>query len=1036
MAAKHIIQVLVISCFLHLIVHAQTQIQPPLTEFNDLACTLITLKTQREREELLEKKKELMTPDLRKVLIQEGNTQLMAGRYSTAFDIYGLAQNIADQIGDREGVATALLDIGSVYYLQADYPAALEQYKKARELFVEVKNQYEAAKALSGLALIYKEQRRDADALAALQQVLQEFTAIGDKDEASNTLNTIGAIYYGQRNFTAAAAAFSKSAETNTNIDSIVRLADALYMQGDYLQALNYYKQSLDRSPVEIGVTVAALTGAANSAYYLGIYDDALQNYERLVAMQKNQTDKLGLANALKGIGNVHRSRGNYGLALENYFNSLPLFEEVKAPIGSTLGSIGLVRALQGDYPRALEYYGKALKEFEANANTVEMARVLTLIGNAHYGQGRYDLALVSYQKALSLREQMDDKSGQGEILAGIGSTLLRQKNYAEALDSFQKAAGLFNAVKNRKRLAKVLTLVSEAFLLQNDNEKALAAAESATTIAAELDSRDTLWYARTLAGKAHAKLDHAPQTYTAFTGAISVVESLRSQPVAVSSSEENSSLPYLSAIDFLISQHRTSEAFQYAEREKTQRLIEMLKAGNARSSKSLSSERRVEEQRLTGKLTLLKLQIEREDEQQTPNETRRSELRQSFQDARVAYAAFLRNLYKTNPSVKVARGELEPPALDDLRSLINDTGTALLEYTITDSNTYLFVLTADRTVARGTQRRSQIEINLKVYPLEVRRHELAAAVSHFEQLLSTRDNNYQQSARELYDLLVRPAADQIGLKTKLMIVPDGPLWQLPFDALQPADNYYVADDMEVSYAPSLSMLREMRRLRAPAHRPALTVAYANPALAASFSSRLELAHPGLQLQTSATQEQESRQVAASYGSGASRLFAGGAANQEQVRSELPRADIVHFATPVLLDDISPLSSFVGLSPSANQDDGLLEAREILNLQSTAKLVVFSDATNSGGVERRWPVGWSWAWFVAGTRATMVNRWTIEPAARLAFLNKFYSSLKPAGRLPVSKARALRQSSTTIRRTPGYEHPYYWANFALIGDSR
>src|SRR6185369_11023127 len=111
------------------------------------------------------------------------------------------------------------------------------------------------------------------------------------------------------------------------------------------------------------------------------------------------------------------------------------------------------------------------------------------------------------------------------------------------------------------------------------------------------------------------------------------------------------------------------------------------------------------------------------------------------------------------------------------------------------------------------------------------------------------------------------------------------------------------------------------RKVRAPARRAALTVAYANPALAADFSARLELAHPGLQLQSSATQEQESRQVAASYGSGASRLFTGASANQERVRSELPRADIVHFASPALLDDTSPLSSFIGLSPTANQDD-------------------------------------------------------------------------------------------------------------------
>src|ERR1051325_5103030 len=329
---------------LSLTINAQTPPSTSLTELEDFASTLITLKTPQERDQLLARNRALMTPDLRKALIRQGNTQLMAGRYSTAFDIYGVAQTVAERIGDKEGVAAAWLDIGTVYYFQANYPAALEHYKKARDLFTEVPNQYESAKALSGLALIYKELRRETEALAALQQVLKEFTALGDKEERANALNSIGTIYYGQGNYSAAAEAFRKSSETNTNVDSTVRLGDALYMQGDYMQASAFYKQSLERAAgSEIGTIVAALNGAANSAYYMGNYDDALRYYERSVSVQKDLQDKFGLATAMKGVGNVHRSRGDYGAALENYFSSLSIFEQIKAPLGSTLGSIGLV---------------------------------------------------------------------------------------------------------------------------------------------------------------------------------------------------------------------------------------------------------------------------------------------------------------------------------------------------------------------------------------------------------------------------------------------------------------------------------------------------------------------------------------------------------------------------------------------------------------------------------------------------------------------------------------------------------------------
>lgn len=1012
---------LLILLLLSLNIGAQTA--PPQTDFDDLANTLVTLKSTQEREQLLSKNPALMTPDLRKALIRHGNSQLLAGRYSTAFDIYGVAQNVAEKIGDREGVATAWLDIGTVYYFQANYPAALEHYKKARDLFTEVPNHYEAAKALSGLALIYKEQRRDTEALATLQQVLKEFTSLGDKEEIANTLNMIGTIHYGRGNYPEAADAFRKSSEANNNVDSVVRLADVLYMQGDYTQALAFYKKSLERAERgEIGAIVAALNGAANSAYYSGDYDEALQNYQRSVNLQKTLPDRLGLATALRGIGNVHRTRGDYGAALESYFISLSIFEEIKAPLGTTLGSIGLVRALQGDYPRALEYYSKALEEFKNNSNRVEMARVLTLIGNVYYGQGQYDAALSSYRRALALREEMDDKSGQGDILAGIGSTHLRLKNYTEALDSFEKALGLFKSVPNQEKMAEVLTRVSQAFLLQNDFTKALSAAESAASIATQLGNGELLWYARMLTGKAHEKLEHGPQAYSAFTGAISTVESLREEASVAAAGDHSRSLPYLYAIDFLMNEQRPSEAFHYAERAKTQFLIDLLKSNNAVPQKGLSVDQRREEQRLAGEVASLEIQLERDAEQRSQSEARRSELQDKLRRSRAAYVEFRRKAFNANPGLKISRGELAPLKLDDIRLLINDTSTALLEYTITETNTYLFVLTADKTGARR-----QTEINLKVYPLEIRHDELASKVRHFQQLLTSRADNFHELSQELYDLLVKPAEDQIGLKTKLVVVPDGSLWHLPFEALQSSEDHYVVDQAQVSYAPSLSSLREMRKQRLPAARlNSLLIAYGNPELSKNFKTRFELAYAGVKLESSAGQDEEIKQMATSY-------YAGSQASEERIKSDISRARILHFSGPTILDDMSPMSSFIGLSSGTTQQDGFLQIREIMDLQSTAELVVASTAQPSAVLNGNAAVGFSWAWFVAGSPATLVSRWKVESPT---LLSGFYSSLKQPGRTRVSKARALHQSLLAIRRSPDHQHPYYWASLAMIGDAR
>ncbi|HSE32593.1 MAG TPA: tetratricopeptide repeat protein [Pyrinomonadaceae bacterium] len=1029
------LKTVIVILLLTLIARGQTSSSTNLADFEDLALTLTTLSSSQEREQLMTQKKELLTPDLRKALIRQGNAQLTAGRYAKAFDIYGIARNVAEKIGDKEGVAAASLDIGTVYYFQANYPAALEHYQRARELFTEVTNNYESAKALSGVALIYREQRRDSDALAALQQALKEFTSLGDKEEIANTLNSIGAIYYGQGNYTGAAEAFRKSGEANSGADALVRLADSLYMQGDYSQALVYYKQSLERVH-EIGAVVASLNGAANSAYYQGNYEEALKFYERNLSVQKTLPDKEGLASSLKGIGNVHRSRGDYGAALENYFNSLKTSEEAKAPVGTILGSIGLVRALQGDYPRALEYYNKALKEFETNSNKLDMARTLSLIGNVQYTQGNYDSALESYRRALSLREEMDDKSGQGDVLAGIGSTLVRQKNYSDGLDTYQKALTLFNSIGQKSNVAEVLTRVAEAFFFQGDYQKSLSAAESAVTIARQTDEPSLLWYARLLTGKAQHKLESGAQAYQSLTDAVSIIESLRSRPAIPSGVEHNRVLPYLSLIDVLLDQHRPGEAFDYAERAKVQANLDVLRNSTAMPSKGLTQAERDEERRMAGEVASLELQLERESQLRTSTEARRGNLRDRLNKARIAYANLKQQLFAAYPRLKIDRGELAPLKLNEMRALLVDTSTALLEYAITENNTYLFVLTADRSSARARPARA-VTLNLKVYPLEIRNEQLTSKVRQFETQLATKAVDFEQSARDLYELLIRPADDQLGLKTKLVIVPDGVLWRLPFEALQPQQDHYVIDQMQVSYAPSLTALREMRKQRSRAMPNGILVGFANPAVTTTSTNRIKLAFSDLNLDLSSQQEEELQRVATAYASSKQRLYAGNDASEDRLRTEVSQADVLHFATPMLLDETAPLSSFITLAAnSGDRSDGFLQLREIMSLQTPAQLVVISDVARHDVSQGAASSTLSWSWFVAGSPATMLNRWPVESAARSKLLTQFYSAMITRRSVANSKTASLRRSLLVLRRSPEYQHPHYWASFALIGNER
>jgi CHAT domain-containing protein len=1023
--------------------------QPTRPSFADpiesLAGQLANAKSDEERTALLAANKASLTINLRKALIQKGNVLLTQGQYAKAFDVYGVAKRVAEQLGDKEGIATASLDIGTVYYFQANYPAAFDHYKQARELFVQIGNTYEAAKALSGLALIQKERQRDAEALKSFEQAFKEFEALNDKEEMANAMSSIGTIYYGQRKYAEAANAFLKSTELNSSADNVVRIADAFYMQGDYGEASTYYKRSLagfyERN--DVAGVISALGGVANSAYYQGNYDEALEYFQKNLAVQEKEHDQMGMAASLRGIGNVHRSRSDFGAALENYEKGVTLSEQIKAPKGTLLGSIGLVRALQGENDLALEYYRKSLAEFEAEDNKIDMARALSLMGNAYYAQQNYEPAIESYRKSLVLREAMDDKPGQGDLMIGIGTVNLRKRSYPEALESYKRALSLFESVDHKSAAANVLSKIADTYLLQRNYQECLSFAERATTLAKQVENNDVLWYARLLSGKAQRGLDHPADAIQSFTEAIAIVESLRSRPASSEAGAERSGvLPYLAAVDLLVEQNRAAEAFDYAERAKVQALIELLRRSNAQSVKSMSAAEQAGERKLAGDVVSIELQLEREAVSPTSNEIRRTSLRDRLHQARSAYASFRQAVYLAHPSLKVERGELPPLKVEHPRPLITDARTALLEYVITESNVYLFVLTADETNRKNVSNRSRLAIALKAYSLPINREGLAQRVTALYELLINRDESFAGAAGELYDLLMKPAAGQLAGKTKLVIVPDGILWRLPFETLQPAQDLYLIEQASTSYAPSLSAWREMIKQRGAVNRTNNTglLAFANPQLSKELLERVELTYKNVTIAPSPEQEVEIQRLKSVYGEAQSRIFTGANAGEEQAKTEIGRARIIHFAVPAILDDISPMYSFIAMSSMGgnNLSDGLLQTREIMNLQTPARLVVLSaagarhDRTGTGGAA----IGLAWSWFVAGSPSTVFNRWEVKSSSATQLMTEFHSRLRSGSRNQISKASALQKSALTLRHSAGFQHPYYWAAFSLIGDGR
>src|SRR6185369_9324274 len=132
--------------------------------------------------------------------------------------------------------------------------------------------------------------------------------------------------------------------------------------------------------------------------------------------------------------------------------------------------------------------------------------------------------------------------------------------------------------------------------------------------------------------------------------------------------------------------------------------------------------------------------------------------------------------------------------------------------------------------------------------------------------------------------------------KTKLIIVPDGPLWDVPFEVLQSEGKNQAA----VSYAVSFSALREMRKRQAPRRAAQMLVAFGSPVLPNEVVERLQRTYTNLKLAETDTFELDKLQTL--YGPRRTRLYTATQAKKERVKTEANAATILHLAIPAILD--------------------------------------------------------------------------------------------------------------------------------------
>src|SRR5262245_3441455 len=957
---------------------AQTQSvpnPPTSSEVNDLAAALGAAASEEEQDRLLAQKPGLINRSLLAALKALADTFFRKGAYAQTLRICQLAVRIAERIGDRVALGNALCDLGFLYFLLNRLAQALDRYQKSLVIFEEA----------------------------------------GDKNGKARALAGFGSVNFSQRRFD---------------------------------QALDYFEKSLALSE-EVGdrkLTSWILSGLGGAQIALGHYDLGLESLQKSCAISEELNDKDNLMVAMNNLANLYTDYGRYTDALEYLHKSLKILEEpeysgYKRSLAIGLINIARIYNLQGDTDQALECYRKSLKIFEELDNDKLAIAVLHhSLGSIYSQQGHYEQALEWFHKSLEYLEKVQAKSELAMCLTKIGNAYCLQGRYEQALEYLRKGLLLREEIKDRREIPASLNSLGRLYQDQGRYAEMLDVSRRAAKLAEENNAREELWRAQGRIGNAFRALGQPVEARQSFLAAISTIESLRHDVAGGGQQQqsflENKLSPWLGMIALLVSQKEPADALTFAEQSKARVLLDALQSGRASLRQSLSPQERQTEEERRLRLVAINSQLTGELRRDKPDQARVAELKAGVEKARLDYEDLETNLYVSHPELKVHRGEASIIKAEELKTLLPNATSALLEYVVADDRTYLFAITK----AAG-----RAEAEVQVYTIPIKRSELAKQTESFRAQLADRNLGFRASAHKLYDLLLKPAQGLLSGKSSLVIAPDDKLWELPFQALLAEDNRYLIETSAVSYAPSLTALREMAAERGK-HQPGRQVdptaytllALGNPIVGKETIERSALTLRDEKLDPLPEAEKEVKALGRLYGGARSKVYIGAGAREDRFKAEAARAEVLHFATHGILNDAAPMYSHLALAPGDKSEDGLLEAWELMQLDLKADLAVLSACETARGRygAGEGVIGLTWALFIAGVPSTVVSQWKVESNSTRELMLDFHRSLRAMSRNPAPKAEALRQAALKVMKNPETSHPFYWAGFVLVGAGR
>ena len=968
-------------------------------------------------------------------------------RYTEAEPLYKRSLTIREkELGpDHPYVATTLNDLAWLYFKQGRYADAEPLYKRSLAIREKALGPayIDVAASLENLAFIYKLQHRHAEAepLYKRSLTIKEKELGPDHPDVATSLNNLAALYSDAGRYADAEQLYQRSLAVfekvlgpdHPTVATLLHNLARLYSHaGRYAHAELFLKRSLVIREKALGPDHIDVAASLNNLALLydnqSRYTEAEPLYKRSLTIGEkllgpNHPD---VATSLHNLAQLYSKAGRDTEVEPLYKRSLVISEKALGPdhpdVAASLNNLALLYVKQSRYAEAepLLKRSLAIREKTLGPNHPDVATSLNSLGGLYSHTGRDTEAEPLYKRSLVISEKAlgPDHPDIATSLNNLALLYDKQSRYAEVEPLLKRSLAIREKAlgPNHPDVSASLNNLAGSYLKQDRLGDALSIVKR--TIAS-MQAKNWVSFG-TLYQSQKANLINSKQS---FAGSYSVLQYTMASAAADAIS-------------------KLAQRFAAGSDEL---------AAAVRQEQDLSAE--------NGKIDSTLISAVSKAPQQR-NAAAEEQMRK-----RLAEIKAERQLIQSALNLKfpefVTLSKPQPLTLEETQKLLT-SDEAVVAFSIGAYESYAWIIT--KTNATWTE-------------IPVKANDLNEEIKTLRQSLTFEvDKPYDaELAYKIYQQIFGPLTGWLAGKTRLSIVPDGPLTSIPFELLITADPNgkklrdvdWLVKSHSVTILPSIYSLKTMRTQARTSQAPKPIIAFADPVFsnAAQTLARAERSpasrsitdfYEGTEIDVRKLGEKldqlpgtrrEVRAVSEALGGIDSDLKFGLNATETAVKTTaLDQYRVVYFATHGLVaGDLAKFSKAkaepslvltIPEKPTA-RDDGLLQASEVAQLKLNADWVVLSacNTASSDGVGAEALSGLTRAFLYAGSRSLIVSHWEVNDDATSKLMTELFkaSSSNPY----LSHAEALQQAEITMinsAKNVDEAHPRLWAPFMVVGE--